>query len=519
MDNRPQSLSTPQLMTSHANPLLNTSPKRKAFIIITVMCVAILEVLDSTIVNVALPHMMPALNANADQITWVLTSYLVASAMMIPLTGFLSRRWGERRLLLTNTSGFMISSLLCGTATTLSSMVFLRCCQGAFGAALIPLSQSILKQSFPKNKQGKAMAIWGMGVLVAPVLGPTLGGLITENSSWRWIFYINLPICAIALILAFIFIPKVKSKRGPIDIVGILLMFIGVGCLQIFLDQGNNHDWFHSQYILTLLIISVISLVLFVQWSLQYSKPAVQIKLFSNRNFRLSTICLAIFCGTQFGILTLEPIMLERLFNYSALAAGLTLMPMGLCSALSVGFCSNLFNKMPIKYILIIGAIFSIIGSHYVSTLTLQSNQAKFVIANMIMGFGMGFFMVPLSVYALSNIPEDKTTDGAGLYSYGRMLGSSIGISLLSTLCSRETQINNHHFIPYISPYNLPLHFWLTQHQQTLKSPQTLAILQQLVTQQSAFRAYLDAFFLCSICFASMIPLMLLMKHVKLNQP
>ncbi len=488
------------------------------------MCVAILEVLDSTIINVALPHMMPALSANRDEITWVLTSYIVASAIMIPLTGFLSRLLGERRLLLINTSGFMLSSLLCGTATSLTMMVILRCLQGAFGAALIPLSQSILKQSFPIEKQGKAMAIWGMGVLVAPVLGPTLGGLITEHASWRWVFYINLPVCAVAIILALINIPKTKGEKTSIDWIGIILLFTGIGCLQLFLDQGNMKDWFVSHTIIVLCLTCVICISLLCLWSAttwlrpKHIKPAIRLKLFRNRNFRYATICLAIFCGTQFSLLTLEPIMLQRLFGYTPLISGLALMPMGLFSTLSVGITSVLINRTKIKYILISGSFFSILGSHYLSTLSLNSALSNFIIANSIMGFGMGFFMVPLSVYALANLPEDQITDGAGLYSYGRMLGTSIGISLMNTIVSRESQINTSSIGQHISKYSTNLKFWTAQHHMSISSHHTQAILQNIIFQQANFRAYIDTFYLSSFAFAVMIPLILMMKHVKLSK-
>ena len=232
-------------------------------------------------------------------------------------------------------------------------MVILRCCQGAFGAALIPLSQAILKQSFPLEKQGKAMAIWGLGVMVAPVLGPTLGGIITEHASWRWVFYINTPICIAAIILAMAVIPKTKGTKQSIDWVGILLMFVTIGSLQLFLDQGNNNDWLNSNFITSLLIICIIAMILFVWHTLSIKKPAINIRIFRDNNFKLSTLCLAIFCGTQFSLLILEPIMMQTLFNYTAIISGLTLMPMGLMSGVSVSISANLMNRIKIKYILL----------------------------------------------------------------------------------------------------------------------------------------------------------------------
>lgn len=497
------------------NALLDMSDQRKRWVIVAVMCVAILEVLDSTIINVALPHMMPALGANQEQITWVLTSYVVASAIMLPLTGFFSKILGEKRLLLVCTTGFMIASFLCGTASSLVEMVALRCFQGSFGAALIPLSQSILRQSFPPEKQGKAMAIWGLGIMVAPVMGPTLGGIITEYSSWRWVFYINTPFCIAAVLLALAVIPKTPRSPQSMDWLGILLMFIGIGCMQLFLDQGNSKDWLQSNFIITLMVTSAVALVLFVMRSLNTSKPAVNLRLFKQRNFCLATMCLAIFCATQFSLLILEPIMLQTIFQYTAMYSGFTVMPMGLFSALSLALSSTLINRMPVKYILMIGVVFSFSGAHYLSTFTLDAPQLHFLISNAIMGFGMGFFMVPLSVYALASLPDRDVTEGAGLYSYGRMLGTSVGISLMTTLVTRETQINWASIGANLTSYSQNLRLWLLHQHSTIHNTKTLTVLQQQLQQQASVRAFIDAFHLASFLFLTMIPLMLLMTHVK----
>lgn len=494
--------------------LARANARQKLFIIITVMCVAILEVLDSTIVNVALPHMMPALGANQEEVTWVLTSYVVASAIMLPLTGYLSKRLGEKTLLLINTAGFMLASFFCGLATSLSIMVLCRCLQGAFGAALIPLSQSFLKQSFPPEEQGKAMGIWAMGVLVGPVLGPTLGGLIIEHASWRWIFYINLPMCAAALWLANAFIPATQGKKTATDWINIAWMILGVGALQLFLDQGNSNDWFESNKIMLLFVLSFIGMIGFITRSLTAPQPAIQLKIFANRDFSLSTLCLAIFCATQFSILTLEPILLQTAFGYTALLSGITLMPMGLFSGLAVSISSRLINRFSVRYILTTGIFFSILGSHYLAGLSLAATQHHFMLANGLMGFGMGFFMVPLSVYSLASLPKEHVTEGAGLYSYGRMLGTSIGISLMSTLVSRLSQVNWNTFGAHLTPYSANTQQWLQAHHLQANDPAGLAQLQLSLHQQASFTAFIDAFHLASYCFASMILLVWFMRPI-----
>lgn len=501
------------ITTSHTGPDGN-----RWFIIATIMLVACLEILDSTIVNVALPSMMPALDASQDQITWVITSYVVASAIMIPLTGFLSALLGEKRLLLTNITGFMLCSFVCGISNSLSMMVIARALQGAFGAALIPLSMAILRQSFPLHEQGKAMAIWGIGIMVAPVLGPTLGGYITSSASWRWIFYINLPICLIGFTMACYFIPKSSGKKVPIDWLGIIAMFIGIGCLQVFLDQGNSQDWFSSQLIVTLAILSVIGLVLFIIRSLRIAKPAVKLKLFKNRNLTCSTLALGLFCGAAFGIITLQPILLESLFNYSPINAGLTLAPMGLASAICMGICSVLINRINVKYILVGALLLACYASFLLFHIDPSTSQYYFLTADIFLGCSLGFFMVPLSTYALATIDTKDITEGSGLFSYGRLLGTSIGLSLLITLVSRQTQKIWNSLSGHITVYSHNLHLWLYQQHLTLNNPQAISTLQKTVAQQASLQAFIDAFYICGIVFILIIPVILCMQKVDLTE-
>ena len=335
---------------------------RQGWIIFTIMLAAILEVMDATIVNVALPTMMPALSANQDQITWILTAYVVASAMMLPLTGFISDWLGRRRFMLICISGFMLASFACGLTTSLSTMVVLRLLQGGFGAALIPLSQSILRDSFPLHEQGKAMAIWGIGIMAAPVFGPTLGGFITEYASWRWIFYLNIPICLAAIMLTVLFIKPAPTHKKSTDWLTIGLMFLGVGCLQIFLDQGNTRDWFHSDIMTIVFTVSILSLFFFVKRTLKLENPPINLRLFANRNFALCTLSLAVFVGCIFGLITLQPIMLQKLFGYTAIISGITLSPSGALSAVGMMIAASIMNRINVKYLLVSGLIAASVG-------------------------------------------------------------------------------------------------------------------------------------------------------------
>ena len=499
------------------NPYQKKSSGQKTLIIVTIMLVAILEVLDSTIVNVALPNMMPSLNANQNQITWILTSYVVAAAMMLPLTGFLSNRLGTKKLLIVDITGFMVSSFLCGTANSLDIMVFYRLLQGAFGAALIPLSQAILRESFPLEEQGKAMSIWGLGIMAAPVCGPTLGGYIVAHASWRWIFYLNAPICLLGLIMTIIVIPDSEKSDQKIDYLGIILMFTGIGCLQILLDQGNSNNWFHSNFILLMTVISLFSTVLFIIRSASHKAPVITLSIFLDRNFTLCTILLSLFCGCLFGYVTLEPIMLENLFQYTPLIAGKTMISMGLASAVAMGFSSFLMNRINVKYLLCFSLLMTAVANYYLSTLSLAATQNNFIIANIFFGFGLGLFMVPLTTYSLATMPARNITEAAGLFTYGRMLGTSVGVSLLSTLVARETQINWSQLSSHITLFNNNLQTWLNHQHESIHNPQALIQLEKTLTLQSSMIAFVDAFRLICILFICFIPLVLCLKNVKLT--
>lgn len=491
--------------------------ERRWLIVATIMMVAMLEVLDSTIVNVALPAMMASLGANQNQITWVLTSYVVASAIMLPLTGFLSNRLGQKQLLIFNISGFLVTSLLCGAANSLATMVLYRVFQGMFGAALIPLSQAILRQTFPLSEQGKAMAIWGMGIMAAPVFGPTLGGFITEHMSWRWIFYINLPICAVGLILTFWVIPKAEKIFQKIDWFGLLLMVIGVGALQIFLDKGNENDWFNSYSILVTFVISFFCLIYFVLRSAKNPTPVIKLKIYLDRNFSICCILLFLYCGTIFGLVTLEPIMLEQLFNYPAMTAGWTMGPLGLMSAIAMVFVPPLMKRVNIKIIFSIAMLLCAYGAHRFANITLDANMHQFLISNGIMGLGMGLFVVPLSTYALATLSKADITEGSGLFSYARMLGVSVGISLLSTYVTRMTQAHWHDLSSHLSRFNPSLNLWFSHQHLNFLNPAGVARLGQQLQIQASMMGFLDCFQIISIIFILLIPCLFALKTVDLQ--
>ena len=486
-------------------------------IIITIMMTAVLEVLDSTIVNVALPNMMASLGANQNQITWVLTSYVVASAIMLPLTGFLSNRMGRKKLIIMDVTGFMIASALSGASQSLDMMVFFRLFQGAFGAALIPLSQAILRDSFSTAEQGKAMSIWGLGIMAAPILGPTLGGFITEYLNWRWIFYINIPICAIAIMMTIAVIPDTKKIMQKIDFVGLGLMVVGVGCLQYMLDQGNEHSWFSSNLILAMGVLAVAGIVLFVIRTLTNPPGLIKLSIFKDRNFTLSTIVLTIFAGCLFSTIAVQPVMLEKLFHYPTLTTGLVMAPMGLASGVAMGFSANFMNKINVK-ILLTASILCCAGASYMfSSFNLDTNMPHFAWTNALQGFGLGLMMVPISTYSLLTLSPADNTEGAGLFSYGRMIGTSVGISLISTLLSSQLQVNWHHLAGKLTAFSPNLSYWLAGQHARLSDPHTHATLTNIIYQQAYMQSFINAYHAVSIAFLLMLPFIWGLKHVDMR--
>lgn len=496
--------------TTTENPLA----KNKGLVIITVMMVAILEVLDSTIVNVSLPHMMGSLGANTEQITWVLTSYIVASAIVMPLTGLLEHRFGRKQLLMMNIMGFMISSMLCGMSTSIEMMVLCRVLQGAFGAALIPLSQVILNDTFPKEEQTKAMAIWGIGLMAAPVLGPTIGGFITEHMSWRWVFYINIPGCLLSFFLASFLIPKTEKQHRPIDWLGLLFMAVALGGMQLVLDQGNTKDWFQSNYILVTTIVATIALVTFLVRGWNRKHHIINLQLFKDKNFSASTLMLALFCGAIFGNMALQPMMLEQIMGYTPIKTGFIMAPRGIACALGMAFVTPLIKKFSFKAVLLMSAILSAFGTYMMIFYTAQMNTWAIIWPTIIQGFGMGLFFVPLSAQALVSISKKDSAEAAGLFGYGRMLGSSVGISLSATLINRESQINWSNLSSHINAYNPAVHQWLADRHLSIFDPVAIKHIVTQIAQQAGMIAYLDCNLVVAISFLGLIPLVFMLEHV-----
>ena len=497
----------------------------------TVMLATFMEVLDTSIANVSLPHIAGNLSATIDESTWVLTSYLISNAIILPLTGWLSMLFGRKRLYMTCVMIFTVSSLLCGIAPNLFLLILFRVLQGAGGGGLQPISQAILVESFKKKQQGMAMAIYGMGIVVAPIIGPTLGGWITDNFSWRWIFLINVPIGVLSIVLTSALVQdppylfRKTLKQGlKIDFIGLGLLAVGLGFLQVMLDKGEREDWFESRFIVWCAVIGFAGLVSVVIWELRQSQPLVDLRLFRQRNYSMATFMMFVMGVVLYGTTVLLPIQLQSLMGYTAEWAGLVLSPGGIMTLLGMPLVGRLLLVVQPRWMVVCGLIILGAGMYRLSALNLQTDFWTFVTTWTISRAGMPFLFVPINVMAFAFIPREKTNNATGLINLTRNLGGSVGISVVTALQSRFSQVSQNNLVGHITPLN-PVYNGRLEHLQgvlqsagassTQASAQAHAILYGEVLRQSAMLAYVDVFrILAWTCFA-MIPLMFLMRPVQ----
>lgn len=498
-------------------PYIHTYPEPtlRWIIAITVMLITVMEILDMTIVSVALPSMMGQLGANSDQITWVITSYIVSSAIVMPMTGFIVGRLGRKRYMLIMIIGFLIASMLCGFSHNLEEIVFFRILQGLFGASLVPMSQYILSDTFPPEKMGTAMAIWGMGIMVAPIMGPTLGGYITDHLSWRWIFFINLPVCLIAIFMTLRYIDETSRNKTYIDWVGILLLAVFVGALQIFLDRGNGNNWFESTSMQLLFFIWVSTLIVFVVRGIHKKNNIINLSLFKSRNFTLATLILMLFTMCMLSLLSLQPIMLEHLLGNTAQSAGLVMMPRGLAAIVGMMLVAKSINRIDARWLVFIGVLLATYGTYLMTNINLQTNNLVIEFDSLLQGLGMGMFFVPISAFSFSDITLAQKAEASGLFSFGRSLGISIGVSILSTLISRETQINWNQLGGHLTTTNTATQQWLAIQSLHLTHAQAIGVLVTHLESQANMIAFIDSYWLALAGFLIMLPLIWMLKKIK----
>ncbi len=492
------------------------SATRRLLIIIAVMSATLIQVLDMTIVNVALPHIQGSLGVNADEISWTLTIYLVSSAIFMPLTGFFTARIGQKNYLLLSIAGFTIASALCGASTSLFEIVFFRFLQGVFGAALVPLSQAIMTSIYPDSERGKAMAIWGMGVMVGPILGPTLGGYLTELSNWRWIFYVNVPIGLMALLLTWQVVPDTLKKPRSMDWLGLFYVALAIGAGQYLLDRGNQQDWFNALDIKIAALLSVGGLIAFILH--QFRHPTLMVfdlSVFRDRNFTVASLLLALMGIGMFGAMVLLPIMLEGVLNYPVLTTGLVMAPRGISGMFSMIVVGKITNYFDARWLIAIGIILSLLGIEGCTHYSENINQWWIIWPLLLQGFGLSMIFVPLSTVAFATLPAEKRADAAGVYSLMRTLGSSIGISVTITLFTRHTQIAWNYLNGFIQPYNPAVYHYLSALNLLPSQPLAASILGQELSNQAQMVAFVSVFYFIMASFIVMLPMVLLLKKAQ----
>jgi len=483
-------------------------------ITLAVMSSTLIQVLDTTIVNVALPHMQGELGATSDQISWVLTSYLVSSAICMPLTGYFADVLGRKRFLLICISGFVIASALCGISTSVAEIVAFRLLQGVFGAALVPLSQAIMADAYPPEERGKAMAIWGLGVMVGPVAGPTLGGWLTEVASWRWTFYINVPVGALSLFLAMQFIPETRKRERRMDWTGFALMAIGIATLQYLLDRGNQRDWFEADDIVASTILSIVCISLFVIYSLKRGDKAIfNVRMFQDRNFGVCCFIMSAMGLGMFGGLVLQPILLEGLLGYPIVTTGIVMAPRGIATAISMIIVGRLVSIVDARILVTIGMVCGAVGSYAMTFYSLETTTINIVWPAFVQGIGLGLIFVPLSTVAYATLDRSRMAEAAGMYSLVRTIGASIGISIVTTVMTHQAQIIWNELGAHVTVYQSAVIDYLARLGLRPTDPRGLAIIAREVAMQSQMGALLDAFKMITFSYAFMLPLVFLLRR------
>lgn len=488
----------------------------------SVMLATFMEVLDTSVANVALPHIAGNLSATNEEATWVLTSYLVSNAIILPATNWLSRYFGRKRFLIVCIIIFTLASALCGAATSLGMLIFARVMQGAGGGALQPIAQSVLLESFPPEKRGQAMAVYGLGIVVAPIIGPTLGGWITDNYSWRWIFYINVPVGALAIFMANAFVedpPYLRAQRpGRIDYVGFGLMALGLATLQIVLDLGQQEDWFESAFILRAMVIAVAALIAFVIWELRSDEPIVNLRVLGNRNFAVGVLLITVMGVVLYGSIALLPLFLQTLMGYPATASGMAVSPRGFGSILSMLIVGRLVGRVDGRWLIMFGFAVLALSTWMLGGLNLDIAMSNVVWPNIISGCAMGFIFVPLTTMAMGTLPNEQVGNASGVYNLMRNTGGSVGIAAMSTLLARGAQTHQAVISTHMTPYDPAFQERLRQIAAALglgNMQAALASVYGTVMRQAMLMSFIDNFrllaFLCILC----VPATLLFKRVR----
>jgi DHA2 family multidrug resistance protein len=468
----------------------------------------VMQVLDMTIANVALPSMQGSLGATRDQITWVLTSYIVAAAIMTPVTGWLADRFGKRELFIVSVAGFTAASMACGLATSLSSMVVFRILQGACGAALVPLSQSVLLDINPRERYGQAMAIWGAGIMVGPIAGPVLGGWLTETFNWRWAFYVNLPVGLLALAGMIIFLPKSERRERGFDFFGFAMLGLAVGALQMMLDRGEQLDWFSSTEIWLELGLAISGFWAFLVHSATARQPFLDLRIFRDRNLATALAVVFMVGVILLAGLALMPPMLQGILDYPVITTGLVLAPRGVGTMISMILVGRLVQRVDARLLILVGLSLTAYSLYLMTGFSPLMGRSLIISSGIVQGLGLGLVFVPLSTLAFATLEPRFRTDGASLFSLVRNIGSSLGISIVTAMLARNVGVNRTELVSGLTPFHHSLDSLANLGGDTL----TLTVLNNEVTRQALMIGYVDDFKLMMLVTLAVIPLLLLLR-------
>jgi DHA2 family multidrug resistance protein len=498
------------------------SPRvHRAIVAISTMMATFLVILDVTIANVALDHMRGTLSAAVDEITWVLTSFLVANAISLPITGWLTDLLGRKRLFILATVAFTLTSAATGAAPSLAFIVIARFLQGLAGGPLVPLSQATMIETFPASQRGMAMAVWGIGIMFAPIIGPTLGGWITDNWSWRWVFYINVPVGVAAVVLAWLFLPESTTERPAVrrvDVPGLVLLVVGVSALQFVLDRGQREDWFASSLIVALSLVAVVALVALVVRELRAAEPVVDLRVLRHPTFAVATAGMFVISIAFYGIMVLSPLFTQILMGYTAMLAGLVLAPGGVATLITMPIAGALMNRLDPRVIIVTGCALNAYAMYLMSALTLEASYWQIMLPRFIQGLGIGFTFVPLSTVALAAVPMRELGHASGLFNFIRTVGGGIGIALMATLLERGSQVHQARLASHVSLYDpdvwdryqaLAGTFAARGADTVVAEQQAWGRLYELVQREALSLSFIDNFWRLVWIFAAVIPFVL----------
>ncbi|MES1254836.1 MAG: DHA2 family efflux MFS transporter permease subunit, partial [Acidobacteriota bacterium] len=496
-------------------------------IAVSVMFATFMEVLDTTVVNVSLPHIAGSLSATVDEATWALTSYLVANAIILPMTGWLASRFGRKNLLMLSVVGFTAASFLCGLAPTLGTLILFRILQGATGGALQPLSQAVLLEAFPPHDRGKAMGFWALGIVVAPILGPVLGGWLTDSYSWRWVFYINIPVGIASLVMTKMYIfdpPYLRQESRRIDYWGIGMLAVGIGALQIVLDKGQEDDWFSSPMITILAIVAAVTLVLLVVHLLTTDDPVVDLRVFKERSYAVGVFLMTIVGFVLYGSMVLLPVMLQTLLGYPPLQAGIAMAPRGIGSFAMMPLTGLMTGRFDARKLLTAGLLVAGGTLIWLSRLNLEAGYWDIFWPQLLQGVGMSLLFVPLTTVAMDAIPRERMGNATSLFNLMRNIGGSVGIALTGTMLSRNTQTTTSVLGANVTQYDaasramfqqMRAAFMAAGADATTATSRAVAALFGTVQRQATMVSFVGIFQLLGVMFLALIPFVLLMKRPK----